>query len=447
MSTKRQIVLSLALVAAALGVAGAFTFAGKGDPAQEAATEGHQHGAAAGGGDELRPVRLDDESARRIGVTYATATVKPLARTVSTVGNVTWDETRLANLSPKIEGWVEHLYVDFTGASVERGQPLLAIYSPMLVVAQEELILALRLADEATASGGDRAAANAQDLLESARRRLRYWDIPEEEIGKIEETRAPTKTLVLNAPASGIVVEKMVVEGARIMPGMDVYRIADLSRVWVEGEVFEKDLSLVRLGQGALVTFEAYPGEVFSGPVTYVYPTVSVEARTGRVRVELANPGLRLKPGMYAKVELAADPAKSALTIPRSAVHFTGERALVFVRGAGGVLNHRPITTGLALGNDIEVLTGLAEGEVVVSSANFLIDAEANMGSSMEAIGGGGGGEAAPPAPAGGEHAGHGQAAPAAEPGGTEKPAPARATGHEGHEPPPANAGHAGHVG
>ena len=386
MTTRKQIVLSLGLVGAALGTVAAFTLTGRGEPEQDAAMEGHDHGASLGGTGELRPVRLDEEAARRVGVTYATATVKPIARAVSTVGNVTWDETRLTNVSPKIEGWVERLYVDFTGAPVRRGQPLLAVYSPMLVAAQEELILALRLAEEATSGGGERATANANDLLESARRRLRYWDVPEEEIERIEQTRAPRKSIVLNAPASGIVVEKRVVEGARIMPGMDLYRIADLSRVWVEGEVFEKDLSLVRLGQAAAVTFEAYPGEVFSGAVSYVHPTVSVEARTGRIRVELANPDLRLKPGMYARLELAADESRSALTIPRSAVHFTGERALVFVRGGDGVLEHRQVTTGLVAGSDIEVLAGLAEGEVVVSSANFLIDAEANMGSSMDAM-------------------------------------------------------------
>jgi RND family efflux transporter MFP subunit len=352
-----------------------------------------------------RLVTLDPENARRIGVTYATATSRPFSRTVSTVGNVVYDETRLANVNPKIEGWVEQLYVDFTGAPIRKGQPLLSIYSPMLVSAQEELILARRLTQRAAGSESTRSSRNAQELLESARRRLRYWDIPEEQIARIEESGMPQKTLTLLAPASGIVVEKNVVEGARVMPGMDLYRIADLSRVWVEGEVFEKDLSLVRLGQSARVTFEAYPGEVFTGTVTYVYPTVSVEARTGQIRVELDNAGLRLKPGMYAKLELQASDARPALMIPRSAVHFTGERALVFLRGANGALAHREITTGLIDGNDIEVLAGLVAGDVVVTSANFLIDAESSMGSTM----GNSGDSAQAPAPA------------------------AAATGHDGH--------------
>ncbi len=385
MKTRKQIVLSLALVGASLIVVAAFMFAG-GEAKQEEGAGGHNHAAmTAASGDELRSVRLDPDGARRIGVTYATVMRKPFTRRVSTVGNVTWDETRLANVNPKIEGWIERLYVDFTGAPVRRGQPLLAIYSPMLVSAQEELILARRLTDEAAAAGGERATTNARDLLESARRRLRYWDIPEATIRRVEETGTPQKTVVLEAPASGVVVEKMAVEGARIMPGMDVYRIADLSRVWVEGEVFEKDLSLVRIGQGAGVTFEAYPGEVFTGTVTYVYPTVSVEARTGRIRIELDNPGLRIKPGMYAKIALeVGQEGRTALMIPRSAVHVTGERSLVFVRSSDGLLQPHEVTTGLIAGDEVEVLAGLAEGDVVVTSANFLIDAEANMGSAME---------------------------------------------------------------
>ncbi len=410
MSTRKQLGLSVGVVALALAAVAVYAFSGQGDTTPQAAMEGHNHAAAAGDVG-FRPVSLDTEAARRIGVTYAAAVRRPVARTVSTVGNVTYDETRLANVNPKIEGWVERLYVDFTGAPVRRGQPLLSVYSPMLVSAQEELILARRLADEAAAAGGARASANAEELLESARRRMRYWDIPAAEIDRIEDSSAPQKTLVLNSPASGIVVEKTVVQGARITPGMDLYRIADLSTVWVEGEVFEKDLSLVRLGQTARVSFEAYPGEVFSGRITYVYPTVSVESRTGRIRVELANPDLRLRPGMYAKLELESDANHAALVIPRSAVHFTGERSMVFVRAEGGLLRPREITTGLIAGADIEVLAGLAEGEVVVSSANFLIDAEANMGSSMATMEGTG--DAGPSGADSsdamtGEHAGHG---------------------------------------
>lgn len=446
MSTRKQIGMSLGLVVLALLVVAAFAFAGRGDAAQAGGMEGHNHAAMSAGGDELQPVSLDPESARRIGVTYATVTRRPFTRSVSTVGNVTYDETRLVNVNPKIEGWVEKLYVDFTGAPVRRGQPLLAVYSPMLVAAQEELILARRLADQAAAGGGERATVNANDLLASARRRLSYWDVPEKQIRRIEETGVPQKTLVLNAPASGFVVEKMVVEGARIMPGMDLYRIADLSRVWVEGEVFEKDLSLVVLGQAARVTFEAYPGEVFVGRITYVYPIVDVESRTGRIRVELANPDLRLRPGMYAKLDLESAAERPALMIPRTAVHFTGQRSLVFVRGAGDVLSPREITTGTVAGAHVEVLAGLVEGEVVVSSANFLIDAEANMGSSMSDMElGPESGPVAPEKPAV-DHSGHDTAPPAVDHTGHGTTAPAPAD-HSGHDPNAAGAETSAHTG
>jgi Cu(I)/Ag(I) efflux system membrane fusion protein len=344
--------------------------------------EGHDHAAMSGAGDTLalNPVQLSTGAARSIGVTFAQVARRAIHREVRTVGTVAYDERRLANLNPKIEGWVERLYVDFTGAPVRKGQPLLELYSPMLVSAQEELILARRLADEAT---GERALRNARTLLESARRRLAYWDIPAEQIARIEQSGTPTKTLTLRSPASGIVVEKNVVEGGRIMPGMDVFKIADLSTVWVEGEVFEKDLTLVTEGQTAEVTFESYPGEVFKGVIAYVYPSVSANSRTGQVRIELVNPALRLRPGMYASIRLAAPGLAQALAIPRTAVLFTGERAVVFVRHENGVLVPHEVVTGLVAGPDIEILAGLEEGQEVVTSASFLIDAESNLGASM----------------------------------------------------------------
>jgi membrane fusion protein, copper/silver efflux system len=380
MSTKKQIVYSLILLVLAGAVVGFYTLTA--GPAQGAeAMDGHDHSAMGGSGDDqLTPVRLTEQGARTIGVTFATAERRPLDRVVRTVGTVEYDETRLSNLNPKIDGWVERLYIDFTGAPVRRGQPMLEIYSPMLVTAQEELILARRLVDRAV---GERAERNARDLLESARRRLAYWDISADVIRRIEDSGQPRKTLTLTAPASGIVTEKNVVEGARVMAGMDVYKIADLSKVWIEGEVFEKDLSLATEGQGASVTFQAYPGEVFAGVVTYVYPSVSRESRTGRIRVELDNPGLRLRPGMYANIELKVEGHHEGLVVPRSAVLFTGERAVVFMRHDNGLLMPHDVTTGLAAGAYIEILSGLPDGASVVTSASFLIDAESNLRAAM----------------------------------------------------------------
>ncbi|MFH1765723.1 MAG: efflux RND transporter periplasmic adaptor subunit [Gemmatimonadota bacterium] len=383
MKTRNQIILAVALVLVAIGTVAINSMGGE---AQDAATdpmEGHDHSAMAAGADEAQPVSLDADVSRRIGVTYATVTKGPLAPTIRTVGFVTYDETRLATVNLKIDGWVERLFVDFTGAPVRAGQPLLEVYSPGLVTAQEELLLARNLLAQTQEVGGVRSAENAEALLAAARRRLAYWDIPEDVIRAIEERGTVTKTLTIRSPASGIVVEKNVVEGARIMPGMDLYQIADLSRVWVEAEVFEKDLSLIREGQHGMVSFEGYPGEMFHGSVTYVYPTVSASSRTGKVRLELSNPGLKLKPGMYSKVELQGPALEETLLVPRTAVLRTGERSVVFHRMSNGQLHPVEVVTGLSVGDQVQVLSGLQEGNVVVSSATFLIDAESNLGAAM----------------------------------------------------------------
>lgn len=433
MGSKAQWIVAGTLVIAALGVTLAVTASRNGSAAAEASGGGHDHGAMAAA-TESRPVRLDEGAGRRIGVTYATATVAPLSRTVRAVGTVVYDETRLVDVSPKISGWVERLHVDFTGAEVRRGQPLLQVYSPALVSAQEELILARRLADRAAPDS--RAATNAGELLEAARRRLSYWDVPADEIRRIEESGLADKALVLRSPASGIVVEKNIVEGGQIGPGTAVFRIADLSRVWVEAEVFERDLVLLRLGQEARVTFEGFPGDAFRGRLTYVYPTVSLEARTGRVRLELANPGLRLKPGMYAEIRVDLPAIRErALQVPRAAVVKTGERSVVFVRHTDGTLVPHEVTTGLAAGDRVEILAGVEPGDQVVSSAAFLIDAESNLGAVMEGM------ETDSPkarGTPGSEHAGHEEADAASDRGAADVGRAGTTSAEDGSE-------HAGH--
>jgi Cu(I)/Ag(I) efflux system membrane fusion protein len=354
-------------------------------PGEQAAAAGHSHGAAPAA-DSAKPVMLSGDEARRIGVTFAVATVGPLSREVRTVGQVTFDETRVTAISPRIDGWVERLYVGFTGQAVRAGEPLLAIHSPMLVTAQEELLLARRLQAD-VAGGSDDARAGAAELLSSARRRLAYWDIAAGDVERIERTGEVQRTLTLRAPASGFVVEKNVLQGQRIMAGDALYKIADLSTVWVEGEVFEQDLPSVRLGQRVAAEVEALPGEEFSGRITYIYPTLNPETRTARVRVELPNPGLRLKPGMYATFRLTGAARAAVLTVPRSAVLATGERSLVFVRRADGMLEPREVVTGAATDTRVEVLRGLAAGETVVASATFLVDAESNLGTALGGMG------------------------------------------------------------
>ena len=397
-ASRRRLWIRRTLYAGIPLVALAIAYLATRDADETAEVAGHNHGGAPTAG-SAQPVRLSEAEAQRIGVTYATASVGPLEREIRTVGQVTFDETRVKSVTAKIDGWVERLHVDFTGQSVRAGAPLFAVYSPMLVAAQEELLLARRLEAD-VANGSPEARSGATQLLASARRRLAYWDVPSEEIARIERTGQVERTLTLRAPVSGFVVEKNVLEGQRIMAGEPLYRVADLSTVWVEGEVFEQDLRAVRLGQPVAAELEAYPGQPSSGRVTYIYPTIDPETRTARVRVELPNPRLALKPGMYATLRLSTTGAATMLSIPRSAVLSTGERHVVFVRRPDGALEPRAVRIGTRTDDRIEVVSGLAAGEIVVASATFLLDAESNLGSLLGGMGNMPGMDVAPsPAP------------------------------------------------
>ncbi len=324
------------------------------------------------------PVHLSFEQARAIGVTYTTVTRGPLERTVRTVGQIAAAEPNLADITPKIDGFVDELFVNATGVPVRRGQPLLTIYSPMLVAAQQELLTANRLAASVDTSDVE-AWRNAEQLVTAARRRLAYWDISPDQIDRLERAGEVTKTLTLQAPFDGVVLEKMVVKGQAVMPGMKLYRLADLSTVWVEGEVFEQDLGLMRVGAPARVEVATYPGRSFAGRVSFVYPTVDEQSRAGKVRVVLLNAGGLLKPGMYATLFFDVSLGRDALSLPAEAVVMTGERNLVFVVGADGMLEPREVVLGARAGERMQVLRGVREGERVVASANFLVDAESRL--------------------------------------------------------------------
>lgn len=378
----RAAIYAAVIVVAVIGV----YFATRGTDAPAPTAAGHVHGGASASGDIGKPVKLSAADAQRIGVTYATAQVGPLAKQVRTVGQITFDETRVKAISPKIDGWVEQLYVNATGQPVSAGQPLLTIYSPMLVSAQEELLLAKRLESDVSGASGD-ARQNASDLLASARRRLAYWDIPERQIAEIERSGRVEKTLTLRAPAGGYVLEKNVLAGQKIMAGDALYKVADLSTVWVEGEVFEQDIATVRVGQAVHADFDALPGEHRLGRISYIYPTLDPQTRTARVRVVLPNSDLRLKPGMYATILIAGTERANVLTVPRSAVLATGERSIIFVRDASGSLTPREVSVGAANDERVEILRGLAPGETVVSSATFLVDAESNLGTALGGMG------------------------------------------------------------
>ena len=363
----------------------------------DAAPAGHDHGAAAAGAGAGQPVMLTPEQSHRIGVSYATVLRSTLRPEVRTVAQVTFDETRVRTVTLKFDGWVDHLYVDYTGKEVRAGDPLLSTYSPMLVSAEQELVLAAKLLREV--SGADSATqAGARELRSAARQRLLNWDVPAAEVDRVERTGDVQKTLLIRAPFTGAVVDKLVLGGQRVMAGEPLLRVADLSVVWVEGEVFERDMPLVRLGESVDVELEALPGQPRRGRIVFVQPTVSVNTRTLRVRVELPNANGQLKPGMYATVRIRGVEGAAVLNVPRSAVLSTGTRNLVFVQRADGMLEPRDVVPGISTDDRVEILSGVAAGETVVASATFLVDAESNLGSMLGGMAGMPGMDIAPPA-------------------------------------------------
>lgn len=326
------------------------------------------------------PVHMTAEQQRALGIVYATVQRSALSRTIRTVGNIEAAEPNEAAVTLKIDGFVEELLVASTGEAVSEGQPLLRLYSPKLVAAQEELLTALRLAARIDSSAGE-TWENATEMLAAARRRLAYWDITPEQIERVEQTGEITKTLTLVSPVTGIVLEKNVVEGQHVMAGMQLYRLADLREVWIEGEVFEQDLQHVREGSIAHIEVAAYPGVHVMGRVSFVYPTVDPATRTNRIRVTVPNRDLRLKPGMFTTFYIDAVIGAEELVLPTEAILATGERDLVFVREPDGMLYSREVLLGSRAGDLVQVLGGVSEGETVVASANFMVDAESRLAS------------------------------------------------------------------
>ena len=284
----------------------------------------------------------------------------------------------------KFEGYVERLLVNVTGQPVAKGQPLFEVYSPELVSAQREYAIAVQGA--ASLKGADSPAQLGMGrLVESSLQRLKNWDISEEQIKALMASGETKRTMTFRSPVSGIVTEKKAVQGMRFMPGEALYQVSDLSAVWVVADVFEQDLGLVKNGAKARVLINAYPDKVFEGRVTYVYPTLKAETRTVPVRVELANPGLLLKPGMFAQMEMQVGGKTQVLTVPVSAVIDSGTRQIVLVQLKEGRYEPREVKLGARSDTHVEVLSGVKEGEPVVVAANFLIDAESNL---KAAIGG-----------------------------------------------------------
>ena len=335
-------------------------------------------------------VHLTPAQLTTFGVTFGTVEHRTLSTEVRTVGTVTMDESRMASVTPKINGYVERLYVNTTGQRVQRGDPLAEVYSPELLAAQEELLVARRLEHTMGQSAVPGVPSSTGELLAAARRRLRLWDVSEAQIDDVLRTGRARRTVTLYAPVSGVVTEKKVVLGQSVQAGMELYAVADLSAVWVDVQVRESEAAELRVGTGADLEFATYPGRSYKGRVTFLYPTVAEQTRTVRARVSVANTDGRLKPGMYATVRLTS-PTRSALTVPRAAVVQTGERAVVFMDEGGGALRPTDVKTGRSAGEYVEILGGLTAGQRVVTSAQFLLDSESNLAEVMKSMIGMGG--------------------------------------------------------
>ena len=345
----------------------------------------------AGGADEdatpANQIRISTEKVQKLGVRTEAAQLRVLDRLVRASGRIEPDERRVVAVSPKFEGYVERLIVNVTGQAVGKGQALFEVYSPELVSAQREYAIAMQGVGSLKDAGGQ-AQAGMQQLADASLQRLRNWDISEAQIKALADSGTTTRTLTFRSPVSGIVMEKKALQGMRFMPGEALYQIADLSAVWVIADVFEQDIGLVKNGTQATVKINAYPGKTFSGRVTYVYPTLSAETRTVPVRVELANPGGLLKPGMFAQVELPVDAKGQVITVPVSAVIDSGTRQIVLVDQGAGRYASREVKLGARSDTHVEVLDGVDDGEPVVVAANFLIDAESNLKAALGGLGG-----------------------------------------------------------
>jgi Cu(I)/Ag(I) efflux system membrane fusion protein len=320
-------------------------------------------------------VSISPERRQLIGVRTAAAERRPLDLTLRTVGRVTYDESALSDVTVKYDGWIDELYADSTGRRVEKGEPLFTLYSPALFAAQQELLTAIR----SRAAAPDRAGY----LVRAARTRLKLWDLTDAQIDEIARAGVPSQHVAVLAPASGHVVEKNVVEGAAVKAGDRLFRIAKLDTVWVEAELYESQLSLVSAGDVVRVSFPYRGGAPVEGRVTLVYPFLEDATRTGRARVEIANADLALKPDMYADVTFTADLGER-LVVPKDAVLYAGPRRFVFVDLGDGRLAPREVEVGAAGDDAIEIVSGVGEGDLVVTSGNFLVAAESRLKLAIE---------------------------------------------------------------
>ncbi len=350
--------------------------------AQEAG--GHAHGGAATA-EGLAEVSIDPQRQQLIGLRTTEVSRGPVGESWRTVGKVAVDETNVHHVNIKVGGFVDTVYVDYVGKAVRRGERLFSIYSPDLLSVQQEYLLALRT--RKALAGGGVATGAGDDLVEAARERLRLWDVPEAEVERLERTGKPVKNLTMFAPMSGVVTKKDIVMGHRLNEGDMPYEITDLSRVWVLADAYETDLGRVRTGMPATLSLQAFPDQTFKGRVIFVDPVLDPKTRTAKVRLEFPNPRAELKPEMFGEVTLRTA-ARDGLRIPADALIDSGTRKVVFVALGEGKFQPREVAVGPVTGDQVEVLSGLEEGEKVVTRANFLVDSESRLRASLATMGG-----------------------------------------------------------
>lgn len=336
--------------------------------------------ASEAGTDELAgTVSIDPVVQQNIGVRTAKAELASLSHTVRAVGRIGYDETRITKLHPKVEGWIEELFVDTTGEQVEKDTILLSLYSPRLVASQREYVLALKNNETLKNSPVEDIRRGAEELVQSSRTRLELFDVPEHQIRELEASLAPQKTLHIHSPAAGIVTRIGAREGQHVSPATELYVIADLSRVWAYAHIFEYELPWVKVGDEAQMTLAARPGQVFHGQVAYIYPYAESKTRTVKVRIEFDNPSLALKPETFVEITVQASKQESVTVIPSEAVVRSGSEAQVFVVRSPGKFEPRKVELGLQSGGRVIVLKGVVPGEEIVTSAQFLIDSESKL--------------------------------------------------------------------
>ncbi|HAT1868162.1 efflux RND transporter periplasmic adaptor subunit [Legionella pneumophila] len=325
----------------------------------------------------IDPVRL-----QAIGITSESVRRQLIEKTIRTVGRVEADERRVAHIHVRFDGWIEQLFINFTGEKVKKGQALFTVYSPELVATQQEYLLALNAQKILSKNTTSSAARGAQGAFQAAHQRLLLWGISEKEIEQLKRTGKITRTMTIDSPIQGTVLKKMALIGMRIEPGDELYTIADLSRLWVLGDIYEYELPYIKLGQTADLTLTYLPNELFKAKLDFIYPTIDMKTRTAKVRFEVDNTKEQLKPGMYVNLELKV-PLGERLVVPKNAVLLTGERAVVFIYHGNGKIEWRDVTVGVRAGDLLEIVKGVKEGDKIITSANFLIDSESQLKAAM----------------------------------------------------------------